>query len=187
MKKTSLILAAVILGFLMTACHANIDKKVKKSADTFFTQAEERVQAIDNIDDFMDFYHVFSEEKTAFAEEVFLPYINGETANIPEGVRDYIFDRATAYNKVESAKCTEILTPLVERYEALTQPFYERYLADEVFDAQALLEAEDPDFIALMEAEAEVLKIDDYDNLNQDLAERIRSSLTLSENMFTLK
>lgn len=187
MKKLTLILAAVVMGFLMTACNGNTDEKVKQATDAFFAQAEERVQAIDNIDDFMEFWNAFSEERDDFANEVAQPYVKGDDVDIPQEVYDYVFDRATAYNRVESAKCTEILTPLVDKYQACIESFYERYLAGERFDLETMFENEDPELMQLADAEEEVLKIGDYDNIEQGLADRIGDLFNKAQTMFTIE
>ena len=55
MKKLTIILAAMVMGFMMTSCGGSVKDSLMKDVDNYFTQAEQKLAAIDNVDDFIAF------------------------------------------------------------------------------------------------------------------------------------
>lgn len=137
MKKFSLIFAGVVMAFLMVACSTPSPKEaIMKDTDEFFTQAEQEVQAITNADDFVNFFAEFEERRENFANELFEKYptdsegnIKGLTEADTEELNNYMYDRATAYNKIEAEKCGEFLTPYMDEFESTANRIYSLYLA----------------------------------------------------------
>ena len=170
----TLAIFAVVMGFVMTSCN-NVSPKetIMKSTDDFFTQAEEELNTIDNAEDFMTFFNVFEEDKQEFIQTAFADYVD-EEGNIKgisdsdmEEIQSYMYDRASAYNKVEAAKAAEFLTPLIEQYEAAVDALYEAVSTGQPTDG--LVEQ----FEA---AENGLALFGDYDNVLPELQERAQAA-----------
>ena len=124
MKKLTLAIAAVVMGFVMAACNTTSPKEtIMKATDAFFTQAEEEVQAIDKGEDFMAHFAQFEKDKAEFLQMTLADYtdeegnIKGFTEDEWNELQSYMYDRATAYNKVEGAKAAEFMEPIIANYE----------------------------------------------------------------------
>ena len=137
MKIFNLFFAGVVMAFLMVACSTPSPKEaIMKDTDEFFTQAEQEVQAITNADDFVNFFAEFEERRENFANELFEKYptdsegnIKGLTEADTEELNNYMYERATAYNKIEAEKCGEFLTPYMDEFESTANRIYSLYLA----------------------------------------------------------
>ena len=174
MKKLTLAIFAVVMGFVMTSCNSVSPKEtIMKSTDEFFTQAEEELNTIETAEDFMAFFNVFELDKQEFVEKAFADYVD-EEGNIKgisdsdmEEIQSYMYDRASAYNKVEAAKAAEFLTPLIEQYEAAVDALYEAVSTGQ--PTEGLVEQ----FEA---AENALALFSDYDNVLPELQERAQAA-----------
>lgn len=187
MKKLTLVLAAVVMGFVMAACNTTTKSDtIKKATDEFFAQAEEELNTIENAEDFMTYFQVFNDDKNEFMQKTFGPYmdeegnVKGFTEEEWEELQSYIYDRATAYNKVEGAKCAEFLTPAIERYEKAVEAFYAKYQANEQLDEETF----NAMFAEMDEAEDGVFMFADYDNIPTALQERYSAAAAKHQEMF---
>ena len=171
MKKFTLAIVAVILSFVMTSCGdgQSATENLKKQTDEFFSKAEQNLENVTNADEFLDLVAAFNEEKNGFAEVLFAGHIDDE-GNIKDfseeelnDIQNYIFERATAYNQKEGAKCAEFLTPCLDRFEQAYKTLYENIEDKEQFDAL---------FYELMNASEEINKFAEYDNVPVALQER---------------
>lgn len=187
MKKITLTIVAMVIGFAMTSCDSTSPKeKIVKSVDEFFVQAEQNVQKVASGEEFMSYFADFATQKTKFVENLFGPYadkdgnITGISDSDMEEIQSYIYDRATAYNKVEAAKCAEFLTPAIEKYEQGVEALYEKFFADEKMDEETFHGL----YETVMNAAEEVYVFADYDNIPKELNDRFIAALGKFEQMF---
>lgn len=132
MKKLTVILAAVVMGFVMVSCDNTPKKEViTKAVDEFFSSAEQELASIGTGEEFMTHFYEFEEKKNDFIQELFADYIDAE-GNIKgisnedmEEIQSFMYDRASAYNKVEAAKAAEFLEPAIATYEDAINALYE--------------------------------------------------------------
>lgn len=124
MKKLTMIAVAMIGCFLMASCTKSPKEAIMKATDAFFAQAENDVKTITNADDFLKFFTDFEEKKEAFLMDLFNKYDSDDEGNFTalsaeenEALYQYMYDRATEYNKVEAEKCNEMLDPYITRIE----------------------------------------------------------------------
>lgn len=180
MKKLTMILAAVVMGFIMTSCGESTNEQVKKMTDEFFAKAEQEVQAIDNVDDFLAFCDELSTKKTELAQEIFEKFPSDGEGNalVPDEVNDFIYERATAYNHVEAAKCGEFLEPMVEHYEEAVDALY--YYDEDELDEESFGVMYDE----IMDASDEIALFQTFDNIPQDLAKRVQEAYAKYEELF---
>lgn len=174
MKKLTLAIFAVVIGFVMASCD-NVSPKetIMKATDTFFTQAEEKLSTIENGEDFMAFFDAFKTDKQDFIQQAFADYVD-EEGNIKgisdsdmEEIQKYMYDRATAFNKVEADKAAEFLTPAIENYEAAINALYEAVATGQ--STEGLVDQ----FEA---AENELAMFGEYDNVLPELQERAKAA-----------
>lgn len=175
MKKLTLAIVAVVIGLAMTSCGGESPKEsIKKATDEFFTQAENNVQAITSGEEFMNFFENFKTQKAEFTQKTFSPYANenGDITGISESdmeeIQSYIYDRASAYNKVEAAKCAEFMTPAMDRFEEAVDALYAVYKSGAEIDEETFSGY----FGNIEEALDGVFLFADYDNIPNELAER---------------
>lgn len=189
MKKFTLAIAAVVIGFVMAACDTTSPKEtVMKATDEFFTQAEQELnETVVDAQGFMDFFNVMNLDKSEFLQDVMAPYVDEEgnvkgfTEEEWNELQNYIYDRATAYNRVEGAKCAEFLTPAIERYEKAVDAFWVKYEAGEEIDDETF----DAMVAELDEAEDAVFMFADYDNILPELQERYSAAAEKHMAMFS--
>lgn len=188
MKKLTLAIAAIVMGFVMASCDTTSKKDtIMNSADEFFTQAEEKVQAIESGEDFMAYFQQFADEKADFLQKTFGPYmdeegnVKGFTEEEWDEIQNFIYDRATAYNKVEGAKCAEFLTPAIERYEKAVDAFWAKYQAGENLDEETF----NAMFAEMDQAEDGVFVFAEYDNIPTELQERYSAAAAKQQEMFS--
>lgn len=176
MKKIASVIAAVMIAFVMTSCGGNSPKEtIMKATDEFFTQAEGKVQAIENGEDFMAHFAQFEEDKAEFLQKVLADYMDeeGNVKGFSEDewneLQNYISDRATAYNKVEGAKAAGFMEPLIANYENAVNA---------LFDAAGNVDEEA--FGKLVDnfevAEADLRLFADYDNVPTELQQRAQAA-----------
>lgn len=174
MKKLTLAIFAVVMGFVMASCdNASPKETITKAVDTFFTNAEKELTAINTGEEFMNYFNEFEERRDDFVEELFADYtdeegnIKGISGNDMKEINSYMYDRASAYNKIEAVKAAEFLTPAIERYEAAIEALYEAVVSDQ--STEGLVD----EFEA---AENELSFFSDYDNVLPELQERIKAA-----------
>ena len=162
MKKLTIILAAVVMGFVMTSCGGSAKDAVMKDVNDYFTQAEQKLAAIDNVDDFIS-YAVAMNDRSEFMDVLDKKYGDKTfTEAEEEEIQNYIYDRATAYNKAEAAKCAEFLTPAMKRFADAVDALYynDDELDEDTFFAM---------YYEMDDAEDEVLKFAECENIPDDL------------------
>ena len=142
MKKLATLVGAVILGFMVVSCSTpNPTENILKEVGEFFSQAEAKLQAIDNPGDLMAFINSFAEEKDNFGANLDKKYganeegiYKGLNAEGMESLFNQISERATQYNKAEYAKCGEIMEPFIARIEKAVNALYENFQAGKDVD-----------------------------------------------------
>ena len=171
MKKFALTIAAVMIAFVMTSCGGESPKeKIMKTTDEFFTQAENNVQAITSGEDFMNLVADMETKRDELIQKLFGPYsdndgnIKGISDTDMEEIQSYIYDRATAYNKVEGAKAAEFISPALDEVERYTDELYAQFKAGEDLNLETVKKFDD--------AYVNVMIFNDYDNVLPELQER---------------
>lgn len=172
MKKLNFAIAAVVMGFVMAACSTTSPKEtILKAADEFFTKAEADVNAIQTAEDFMNYFKLFENDKEEFMNKTFEPYLDAEgnvkgiTKEVYEEILKGLYDRATAYNKVEGAKAAEFIEPAIAQYEKAIDAVCEGFgnVDEETFDQLTT---------NLKNAENGLALFAEYDNVPVALQER---------------
>lgn len=141
-----------------------------KATNAFFEQAEQELQTISSGEEFMDFFRAFTEKKSHFIEELFVDHIDEEgnlkgfSEEQAEDIYNSIYERATAYNRVEAVKAAEFIAPTVDNLEAAVNALYEQYQAGVEFTP------ENVDAFILSVSPYTVFQ--DYDNVLPELRER---------------
>ena len=133
MKKITLAIAVVIMGFVMTSCGNKVSptETILKATQEFFDQAKAKLMAIDNAEDFLAFFDNFNTEREEFSQNLFADYVDDEgnikgfTEEEFENLQTKLSDIASEYNKEEAAKGAEFLAPLIEKYESVVDALYE--------------------------------------------------------------
>ena len=177
MKKLTIILAAVVMGFVMTSCGGSAKDAVMNDVDNYFTEAEQKLAAIDNVDDFIAFA-VSMNDRSDILDLLDKKYGDKEFSEEDnEAIQSFIYDRATAYNQAEAAKCAEFLTPALERFEKAVDALYynEADLDEETFAAM---------YEEMDQAEDAVLKFADCENISDELIERFSAAEDKRAEMF---
>lgn len=176
MKKLTLVLAAIVMGFVMTSCNTTSKSDtIKKATDEFFSQAETKVQDINNGADFLAYIDQFEVDKAEFLKNTFADYLDEEgnvkgfTEEEWNELQGYIYDRATAYNKIEAQKAAEFMTPLIEDYENAINALCEGYSQEDEAASDALI----GNFEA---AEAALRPFANYDNVLPELQQRAQAA-----------
>lgn len=183
MKKLTIIVVAMIGCFLMASCNKSPKEAIMKATDEFFAQAEKDVNAITNGEDFMAFFNNFEQKKEDFLLGLLAKYPSDDDANFTQlsaeendALYEYMYDRATAYNKVESAKCSEFLTPIVDRFEKAVKALYEKFQAGDD-DVDSLIDD-------IEAAYNELEPYAEYDNVPEELADRFQAAQSMIDEMF---
>ena len=80
MKKITLAIAVVIMGFVMASCGNKVSptETILKTAQEFFDQAKVKLSAIDNVEDFLAFIDSFNAEREEFSQNLFADYVDEE-------------------------------------------------------------------------------------------------------------
>ena len=145
MKKLTLILGAVVLGFVLSSCTKNPSENILKQVNDFFTQAETKINAIDNAADLVNFVHSFADEKEQFGQKLDETFgkdengiYKGMTAEGMEQLMNSISERATEYNKIEYAKCGEIMKPYIEKFDGIVKALVAQREAGEEFQDETV-------------------------------------------------
>ena len=174
MKKLTLIIAAVATCFVMASCGgASPKESIMKATDEFFTQAENNVQSITSGEEFMNFVADMEIKRDELIQKLFGPYtdkdgnIKGISDTDMEEIQSYIYDRASAYNNVESVKAVGFIEPVVAKYEAAVNA---------IVDAVATNQPLDNAIEKFEEAENELAVFADYDNVPVELQKRAQAA-----------
>lgn len=109
MKKLTMIVAAVIIGFVMTSC-GNKEKKLMNKANELYTQAETELNAIDNWDGFVTFFQNFKQKSDDFKAG----YSN---LKLSQETQDFLSNKKEAFDQMESQKAGELFAPILEKGE----------------------------------------------------------------------
>lgn len=171
MKKLTVILAAVVMGFMLASCGGpSIVDQLNTEVDNFFAQAEQKLSAIDNGDDFLQFWEGMEEERENFLNGLQEKFGEQEiTDEQMEQFKDHMYERSSAYNKLEAEKAAEFLTPLVEQYETAVEAIVENVGQVDEDAWEALTE----DF---ENAEVALRPYAEYDNVLPELQERLQTA-----------
>ena len=173
MKKITLAIAVVIMGFVMASCGTKVSptETILKAAQEFFDQAKTKLSAIDNVEDFLAFVKSFNAEKEEFSQNLFADYVDEEgnvkgfTEEEIVNLQTKLSDIATEYNKEEANKAAEFIAPIIERYENAVNAL-----------SEAIGNADEETFDKLVEeyesVESELALFEDYDNVLPELQER---------------
>jgi PBP1b-binding outer membrane lipoprotein LpoB len=110
MKKITLAIAAVVIGFVMASCGNSVSPKetILKATEDFFAQAKTNLQTINNAEDFLAFVNNFAQEKDTFIQNVFADYMDEEgnlkgfTEEELTDLQTQLGDMASAFNKEEA-------------------------------------------------------------------------------------
>lgn len=180
MKKLTLILAAMVMGFMMTSCGGSVKDSLMKDVDNYFAQAEQKLAAIDNVDDFIAFA-VSMNDRSDFLDELDKKY-GDKTLSEKDNdeVMDYIYDRATAYNKAEALKCAEFLTPIMDRFVKAVDALYTPFVNGDVPEEEVFYAMYDE----MDQAEDDVLKFADCENIPDELIEQFSAAEDKRAEMF---
>lgn len=165
MKKLTLILAAAVMGLVMTSCGGSPKDAIMKDVDAYFSQAEQELAGITNAEDFLQFAEIMS-DRSDLIDLLEKKYGDKEISEEDnETVQNFIYDRATAYNHLEAEKCAEYLTPLVDSFEASVNQLYAQFQANQVYSADNV--------DVFIDSFAALLDFSDYDNVLPELQDRL--------------
>lgn len=120
MKKLTIIVAAVIIGFVMTSC-GNKEKNLMNKANELYTQAETELNAIDNWDDFVTFFQNFKQKFDDFKAG----YSN---LKLSQETQDFLSDKKEAFDQMESQKAGELFAPILVKGEQFAKTFTDFWL-----------------------------------------------------------
>ena len=109
MKKLTMIVAVVIIGFIMTSC-GNKEKDLMNKANELFAQAETELNAIDNWDGFVTFFQSFKQKFDDFKAG----YSN---LKLSQETQDFLSNKKEAFDQMESQKAGELFAPILEKGE----------------------------------------------------------------------
>ena len=115
MKKLTMIVTAVIIGFIMTSC-GNKEKDLMNKANVFYAQAETELNAIDNWDGFVTFFQNFKQKFDDFKAG----YSN---LKLSQETQDFLSNKKEAFDQMESQKAGELFAPILEKGEQFAKIF----------------------------------------------------------------
>ena len=104
-----MIVAAVIIGFVMTSC-GNKEKDLMNKANELYAQAETELNAIDNWDGFVTFFQNFKQKFDDFKAG----YSN---LKLSQETQDFLSDKKEAFDQMESQKAGELFAPILVKGE----------------------------------------------------------------------
>ncbi len=181
MKRFTLIFGAVIMGFVFASCSGPSKEDILMDVNTFFTQAVDDVNAIDNAADLTSFVSTFPDKKSDFQnmlfekfemeDDKFVGFSEEENAEIMQS----IYDKATEYNKAEYAKCGEIIEPYIAKYEEIVSTLYGKFQAGETIDEAMTADLDN--------ALRDILQYSDI--VPEELATRFYAAQAKSDEMFS--
>lgn len=115
MKKLTMIVAVVIIGFVMTSC-GNKEKDLMNKANELYAQAETELNAIDNWDGFVTFFQSFKQKFDDFKAG----YSN---LKLSQETQDFLSEKKEAFDQMESQKAGELFAPILVKGEQFAKTF----------------------------------------------------------------
>ena len=109
MKKLTIIVSVVIIGFIMASC-GNKEKDMMNKANELYAQAETELNAIDNWDGFVTFFQNFKQKFDDFKAS----YSN---LKLSQETQDFLSNKKEAFDQMESQKAGELFAPILEKGE----------------------------------------------------------------------
>lgn len=109
MKKLTIIVSVVIIGFIMASC-GNKEKDLMNKANELYAQAETELNAIDNWDGFVTFFQNFKQKFDDFKAS----YSN---LKLSQETQDFLSNKKEAFDQMESQKAGELFAPILEKGE----------------------------------------------------------------------
>ena len=109
MKKLTMIVSVVIIGFIMASC-GNKEKDMMNKANELYAQAETELNAIDNWDGFVTFFQNFKQKFDDFKAS----YSN---LKLSQETQDFLSNKKEAFDQMESQKAGELFAPILEKGE----------------------------------------------------------------------
>ena len=109
MKKLTIIVSVVIIGFIMASC-GNKEKDLMNKANELYAQAETELNAIDNWDGFVTFFQSFKQKFDDFKAG----YSN---LKLSQETQDFLSEKKEAFDQMESQKAGELFAPILEKGE----------------------------------------------------------------------
>ena len=115
MKKLTMIVAVVIIGFIMASC-GNKEKDLMNKANELYAQAETELNAIDNWDGFVTFFQSFKQKFDDF---------NAGYSNLKlsQETQDFLSEKKEAFDQMESQKAGELFSPVLVKGEQFAKTF----------------------------------------------------------------
>lgn len=177
MKKLVFVFGALILGFMISSCDnsAKVKAGMIKDVDEYFTEAERVLNEFDNAEDFVAFAKAMN-DRSDLLEHLSEKYGDNDITDKDwDEVESFMYDRATAYNQAEMAKCSEFLTPIIDRFEVLVNNMYPKFLAGETFDDATIDEYADV-YTAIMD-------FGECENVDSKLVDRLEPLFAKDDEM----
>ena len=115
MKKLTMIVAVVIIGFIMASC-GNKEKDLMNKANELYAQAETELNAIDNWDGFVTFFQSFKQKFDDFKAG----YSN---LKLSQETQDFLSNKKEAFDQMESQKAGELFSPVLVKGEQFAKTF----------------------------------------------------------------
>ena len=115
MKKLTMIVSVVIIGFIMASC-GNKEKDMMNKANELYAQAETELNAIDNWDGFVTFFQSFKQKFDDFKAG----YSN---LKLSQETQDFLSNKKEAFDQMESQKAGELFSPVLVKGEQFAKTF----------------------------------------------------------------
>lgn len=115
MKKLTIIVSVVIIGFIMASC-GNKEKDMMNKANELYAQAETELNAIDNWDGFVTFFQSFKQKFDDFKAG----YSN---LKLSQETQDFLSEKKEAFDQMESQKAGELFSPVLVKGEQFAKTF----------------------------------------------------------------
>ena len=115
MKKLTVIITAVAIGFVMTSC-GNKEKDLMNKANELYAQAETELNAIGNWDGFVTFFQSFKQKFDDFKAG----YSN---LKLSQETQDFLSKKKEAFDQMESQKAGELFAPILVKGEQFAKTF----------------------------------------------------------------
>jgi len=115
MKKLTMIVSVVIIGFIMASC-GNKEKDMMNKANELYAQAETELNAIDNWDGFVTFFQSFKQKFDDFKAG----YSN---LKLSQETQDFLSEKKEAFDQMESQKAGELFSPVLVKGEQFAKTF----------------------------------------------------------------
>ena len=117
MKKLTMIIAVVAIGFVMASCN-NKEKALMQQATEFYTQAETELKSIDNLKGFVDFFQNFQQKFDEFKASF-------SDMQLSEKTQNFLSEKENAFNEMQSQKADELFSTYLEPFEEFVDMYNE--------------------------------------------------------------